>query len=65
MVECVRGSGCLTCSVLLFSRPMVSPLSLELKYCCVYVFSCTAVIYGGWVHRFVGVTVVLRSAVLL
>ena len=31
----------------------------------VYVFCCTAVINGGWMHRFVGFTVVPRSAVLL
>ena len=31
----------------------------------VYVFCCTDVIHGGWVDRFVGVTVVRRSAVLL
>ena len=30
-----------------------------------YVICCTAVIHAGWVDRFVGVTVVLRSAVLL
>ena len=30
-----------------------------------YVICCTAVIHGGWVDRFVGVTVVLRSAVLM
>ena len=38
MVECVRGSGCLTCFVLLFSGPMVvSPLSLDLYYYyCIY-----------------------------
>ena len=65
--------GSLTCfSVLLFSGRMVhhslddgvlrsnwTPLQL------LYVICCTAVIHGGWVHRFVGVTAVLRSAVLL
>ena len=47
MIECARGYGCLTCSALLFSGPMVvSPLSLDdgalcgyeldthLYYCC-------------------------------
>ena len=42
------------------SRPL---LILLLLYT---VISCTAVLHGGWVDRFVGVTaVVLRSAVLL
>ena len=32
----------------------------------VYVICCTvAVLHGGWVDRFLGVTVILRSAVLL
>ena len=31
----------------------------------VYVFCCTAVLHGGWVHRFVGLSVAIRSAVLL
>ena len=30
-----------------------------------YVTCCTAVLHGGWVDRFVGVTVVLRAVVLL
>ena len=66
MVECVGGYGCLTCFVPLFSGPtVVSPLSLDLYYCCIRHFCCTAVIHGGWVDRFVGVTVVLCFAVLL
>ena len=52
-----------------FSAPImvVSPLSVDLlPRLCTYVICCTAaVIHGGWVDRFVGVTVVLRSAVLL
>ena len=58
MVECVRCSGCLTCFVLWFSGPtmVVSPLSLDLYYCCIlYVICCTADVHG-WVDRFVGVT---------
>ena len=72
MVECVRGSGCVTFFVLSFSGPMlVSPLSLHLYYyllltaVCVFCYNNSAVIHGWWVDRFVGVTVVLRSAVLL
>ena len=63
MAEGVRGYGCLTCFVLLFSGPMVPPISrplLPLDDIC-----GTAVIHGGWVDRYVGVTVVLGSAVLL
>ena len=74
MIECVRGYGCLTCFVLLFSGPMVvSPLFLDdgvLRYNwtplqLLYVICCTAVVHGGLVDQFVGVTAVLRSAVLL
>ena len=40
--------------------------SLSTSTTAVYVICCAAaVIHGGWVDRFVGVTVLLRSAVLL
>ena len=40
--------------------------SLSTSIAAVYVICCTpAVIHGGWVDRFVGVSVVLRSAILL
>ena len=73
MTECVRGYGCSTCFVLLFSGPMVvSPRSLDdgvlrsnwAPLQLPYVICCTDVI-RGWVDRFAGVTAVLRSAVLL
>ena len=38
--------------------------ALSTSTAAVYVFCCTFVLHG-WVDRFVGVTVVLRSAVLL
>ena len=73
LLECVRGYGCLTCFAFLFSGPMVlSPLSRRWSAAyeldthlllLLYVICCTAVTHG-WVDRLVGVTAVLRTAVL-
>ena len=46
MAEFIRGSECLTCFVLSFSGPMVSPFSLDLNSA-LYVICCTAVIHSG------------------
>ena len=69
IIECFRVYGCLTSFVLLFSGPMVvSQLSRQWSAAfelLLYFIYYTAVIHGGWVDRFVGVTFVLLSAVLL
>ena len=50
MVECVRSYGCLTCFVLLFSGPMVvSPVSLDLFYCCTSFAVLLSYMVGGWI----------------
>ena len=74
MIECIRGYGCLTCFFdLLFSGPWWFHHSLDdgvlrlhwTPLQLLYVIRCTAEIHGGWVDRFVGVTAVLCSALLL
>ena len=65
MVECGRGSGCSTCFVffLLWTHGFAA-LSRPLKL--PYTSFTVLLTHGGWwVDRFVGVSVVLRSAVLL
>ena len=67
MVGCTRGYVGWTCFVVLFSGPImvVAPISLSTSTTtAVRHFRCAAVVHG-LVDRFVAVTIVLRSAVLL
>ena len=67
MVDCVRGSGCFDVfrTFFCFLAPWFHRSLSTSATTAVYVIRCTAAIHGGWVHRFVGVTVVLLSAALL
>ena len=72
MIECVRGYGCLTFRTFVFwthgGFTALDDGTLRTNWTHVlllYVICCTAVTHGGWVDRFVGVTAVLRTAVLL
>ena len=48
MVECVGGSGCMTCFVLSFAGRMVSPLSTSIYHYCVrHLLDCCSTWVGG------------------
>ena len=78
IIECVRGYKCLTCfdvfrtfvfwthgAFTSLSRRWGAAYELDTHLILLYVICCTAVIHSRCVNRLVGVTAVLRTAVLL